>query len=94
MEKQETVVIKILGTEYRIGCAATERVSLENAAHYLDGQMQAVRQAGRVAGLEKIAVMTALNMAHDLLSSQKDFFSGQVGERLQDLNHRLDEALK
>lgn len=94
IKKQETVAVKILGTEYNIACTTTERESLENAAQYLDAQMQAMRQTGRVAGLEKIAVMTALNMAHNLLSSQKDFLSGQVGTRLRALNHRLDEILQ
>lgn len=93
-EKHDAMVIKILDTEYRIACPPAERDALKKAAAYVDLQMQQVRQAGRISGLEKIAVMTSLNMAHDLLSSQKDFLSGKLGDRLQILQNKLEDAIR
>lgn len=93
-EKHDAMVIKILDTEYRIACPPAEQDALKKAAAYVDLQMQQVRQAGRISGLEKIAVMTSLNMAHDLLSSQKDFLSGKLGDRLQILQNKLEDAIR
>lgn len=69
MSGAESIVVHLLDKEFRVACPADERDNLSRAARYLDQKMREVRSAN-VIGLERIAVMTALNLAHDLLLAQ------------------------
>ena len=91
-----TSVIKILGKEYQIACAPEEERALQAAAQHLDEQMRTIRESGKVIGLERIAIMAALNMSHELLSrsGDDDGQSAQQQQRLNKLTTTLDDTLQ
>jgi cell division protein ZapA len=64
------LTIQILDKEYRVACGPEEEQALLEAARYLSKKMQEIRDKGRVIGVDRIAVMAALNLAHDLLQCQ------------------------
>jgi cell division protein ZapA len=66
--QRDTVVITLLGKEYRIVCPPDEIEMLHKSADELQQRMQAIYDSGKVIGTDRIAVMAALNLAHDLLS--------------------------
>lgn len=70
-ERTLTLDFSILGREYKISCREDERAELVEAVDMLDARMREIRDGGRVAGLDRIAVMVALNFAHDLLRARK-----------------------
>jgi cell division protein ZapA len=89
------VTVNILDKEYRISCLPEERESLLQAAAYLDGQMREIRQGGRIIGTERVAVMAALNIANDLLTSQqsKEDGSQNISRRIKSLQEKIEIAL-
>ena len=92
---QLPVTVYILDKEYRISCPPEERESLLQSAAYVDGQMREIRNSGRVIGTERIAVMAALNIANNLLTSQKskDDVSQSVTRRIKSLQEKIEIAL-
>ena len=68
--KADTVAVSILGKEYQVACPAEQHAELLLSARYLDEQMRVIRATGKVIGLERIAVMAALNIAHELLPTR------------------------
>ena len=64
------VNVKILEKEYQISCKAEERAALMESAELLDSKMRQIRESGKVTGLDRIAVMAALNMANELLQAR------------------------
>ena len=94
-ESPQTVTVKILEREYQVACPADEVDSLTQAAKFLDKQMMEIKSSGKVVGLDRIAVMAALNITHDLLSgkAQHDETSDVVARRLEQLNKRVSSAL-
>jgi cell division protein ZapA len=70
-EANPLVKVQILGKEYPISCPEEEQHDLLLAARYLDDKMRKIRNAGRVIGTERIAVMAALNIAHELLQTSR-----------------------
>lgn len=66
----ETVFVKILDKEYQVACPREERQALIESAQLLDERMKAIRGSGAVIGLERIAVMAALNLSHELLQAK------------------------
>lgn len=86
--------VAIMGREFRVSCPENERRSLLDAASYLDKKMREIRDAGKVIGIERIAIMAALNIAHDYLSIRPDDTdSGEAKERLAHIGGLLDQAL-
>jgi len=81
---QLPITVSILDKEYRISCQPEERDALLESARYLDSKMREVRQTGRVIGTEKIAVMVALNVAHEFLELKK-----VKSDDTQTLSHRI-----
>lgn len=67
MNQQNTVTIHIMDKMYHIVCPPDERANLENAARYLDSRMREIRSNGKVIGADRVAVMAALNITHELL---------------------------
>ncbi len=63
--------VALLGRTYRVACRASERDELQEAVAFLDQRMRDIRDAGKVAGVDRIAVMAALNIAHDLLRARR-----------------------
>jgi len=89
------VTVNILDREFLIGCSADERAGLMAAATYLDGKMREVRNASRLQSVDRIAVLAALNMAHELLQAKQraESESGVMAQHLQALRTKLDAAL-
>ena len=91
--KNNTVTVKILERDYQVACPEEQEAQLIMSAKYLDKQMRGIRDSGKVIGLERIAVMAALNTGYELLSAT-DGNSAQPGnESVKRINHKLDEAL-
>ena len=95
MTQPNTVTVHILDKEYCIACPADERANLESAARYLDGKMREIRSGGKVIGADRIAVMAALNITHDLLHKQRrlDQEADSTRAKVRDLLERVDGAL-
>jgi cell division protein ZapA len=66
-----TLEVFILDKAYRINCPESEQDSLRNSAQYLDRKMREIRGSGKVIGLERIAVIAALNITHELLTASR-----------------------
>ena len=94
-EGAKTIEISILGRNYKIACAEGEREALLEASAYLDGKMNEIRKAGKVNGTDRIAVMAALNIAHEFLSIKlgNGFDIGQAKRRISQIEAKLDEVL-
>jgi cell division protein ZapA len=91
--------ISILGREYRVACKESERDELMRAVQYLDRRMREIRDAGKIAGTERIAVMAALNIAHELLGSKSasgpanGFDSAGIQRRISAMQSAIDRAM-
>ena len=94
MAEPKTVEVNLLGRSYRVACDDNEREALMQAVAYLDGKMNEIRRAGKVMGAERIAVMAALNVAHELLSVRlgSGFDLGQAKQRISALESKIDAA--
>ena len=97
MEKvsSEPISVDILDRDYQFACEPGERKALKDAAIFLDERMRAVKGTGRLMSLERIAVMTALNLSDELLRLQKNEKHRQehVDSRIRMLVDELDDAL-
>jgi len=94
--KEETVpvTVKILEKDYRIACASNHKESLEDSAALLNNKMLEIRTSGKVIGSDRIAVMAALNLAHDLLQQQQQTTSeSQLKQHLRHLREKIDGAV-
>ena len=67
----EPVEVRILDRDFTVGCEPGERDSLMAAAQFLDARMREVRGSNRIAALDRVAVLTALNLAAELLQARK-----------------------
>jgi len=94
-DKAKTVEITILGREYRVACGDEERESLLTAAAYLDRRMREIRDSAKITGNEKIAVMAALNITHELLGAKLPggFDIGDFKRRMESMQATLDTAM-
>jgi cell division protein ZapA len=89
------VSVRILDKEYQVACPANERTDLLDSAEALNAKMLEIRDSGRIVGLDRIAVMAALNMANDLLHAQaRDrILEGDVSSRLKVISDRVESVL-
>lgn len=92
----DTVSITILGRSYQITCPPEEEESLRKSARYLDKQMEKVKSRGSTLAFEKVAVMAALNICHELLqaSQQAESSENTSLEKIQSLQDKIDIALQ
>ena len=96
MSRRNTVSVDILDKEYQVACPPDEEAALTRAAGYLDQHMRDIRSTGKVIGLERVAIMAALNISHELLalkSGDNPVETSEEQERLLALNSQLDEVL-
>jgi cell division protein ZapA len=92
--ESSTLEVFILDKPYRISCPDSEKESLRNSAQYLDRKMREIRSAGKVIGLERIAVIAALNITHDLLNASSKVDSESVSQaELSKLILKIDKTL-
>lgn len=90
-EEAVPVTVKILEKDYRIACAPNHKESLEDSARLLNDKMQEIRSSGKVIGSDRIAVMAALNLAHDLLQQQQHTANdNQLSQHLRQLREKID----
>ncbi len=94
MSASEPVAISILDREVLIACTPEERPSLLEAARYLDGKMREMRSNARSATLDRVAILAALNISHELLNDRKreSTDAAQLAEKLQALNAKLERV--
>ena len=95
MAEGKTIEVSILGRNYKVACEDGERDALLQAVEYLDAKMGEIKKAGKVNGTDRIAVMAALNIAHELLSTRLGgaFDIGQAKRRIESIEAKLDEAI-
>jgi len=88
--------VRILEKEYMVACAPEERTELLDSAEFLNGRMREIRDSGKVVGLDRIAVIAALNMANELLRfrNRDNHLDSDVGGRLRILRERVESALE
>ncbi len=94
--KEETVpvTVKILEKDYRIACAPNHKQSLEDSAALLNDKMHEIRSSGKVIGSDRIAVMAALNLAHDLLQQQQhSAHDSDLQKQLRKMREKVDEVV-
>ena len=96
MSPAHTVTVKILDKDYQVACPEEQEAELVVSAKYLDKQMRAIRETGKVIGLERIAVMAALNISYELLQASEgggtETTTPDAGA-VDSLNRKLDDAL-
>ena len=95
-ERVSRVSVRLLDREYQVACPAEERSDLLDSAEYLDAKMKEVRDSGKVVGLDRIAVISALNIANELIKLKRNgsTLESDVGTRLRHLRERVEAALE
>lgn len=88
------ITVRILDKDYQVACPDEERAALLESAALLNRKMQEIRESGKVVGLDRVAVMAALNLSHEILQHQSATDQAQhaLVERLRTLNDRLASA--
>lgn len=91
----EPVTVHILDREFHVACTPDERAGLLAAARYLDEKMREMRNGARTAGLDRIAILAALNICHELLAERArgSSESSRLAEKLQAINLKLERVL-
>ncbi len=95
-ETHARVSVRILEKEYHITCPIEERSDLLDSAEFLNAKMREIRDGGKVVGLDRIAVIAALNMANELLRfrNRDTDLESEMGGRLRILRERVESALE
>ena len=94
MSIPNTMTVKILDKDYQVACPEEMEAELLVSAKYLDKQMRGIRETGKVIGLERIAVMAALNITHELLQPNNEGdMDDTAGDSVKRLSSKLDSAL-
>lgn len=93
--EQLTTTVNILDKDYRISSPPEEQEALNAAAQHLDNKMREIRASGKVIGFERIALMAALNIAHEMLTSNREAhtFKDDIQNHIQSLAEKLDDVL-
>lgn len=91
----KTLDIKLLDRELRVACPEEERTELLEAVTYLDKRMREIRDAGKIASVERIALMAALNITHELLGMKvgRGIDLADFRRRMDSMQTAIDEAL-
>lgn len=94
--KPQPVSLSIMGKEYKIACTPDEQSDLFQSAQKLDFQMRQMRDSGKVAGADRIAVMAALNLAHELqlMKTQNAQLNKALNECLEKMTHKIENVLE
>jgi cell division protein ZapA len=95
MAELTTVTVQILGKPYQVSCPEEEVEALSASARYLDNKMASIKSSGKIVGLDRIAVMAALNIANEFLTSEHTYqeSTDTVDTRMARMVNRLDVAL-
>ena len=94
MSEVKGVDVNIMGREFKVSCTDDEREGLLTAVSYLDKKMRDIRDNGKVIGVERIAIMAALNLAHELLTTRSGGVNlGDTRKRVLDMQKQIDTAI-
>jgi cell division protein ZapA len=96
VSRQNTVTVTILDKDYQVACPPGQEQELLAAARHLDQSMRDIRATGKVIGLERVAIMAALNMSHELLATRDGRTAKPLDDqedRIRDVTAQLEEAL-
>ena len=94
-DKVKTLDVTILDQPFRVACPTDERAELLDAVAYLDKKMREIRDIGKVATLERIAIMSALNITHELLTTRlgTGFDMAEFKRKIDSMQATIDVAL-
>lgn len=94
MSIAKSVDVQIMGRDFTVSCTDEERQGLLNAVNYLDKKMRDIRDTGKVVGVERIAIMAALNLSHEVLNTKSgDIDIGDYKRRINVMQSQIDEAI-
>ena len=98
-QDQARVSVRIMEKEYVIACPYEERTALLDTAEFLNNRMREVRDSGKVVGLDRIAVMVALNLANELLrlknhDARHEKIESDASGRVRALRERVEGAIE
>lgn len=94
MSEAKGMDVSIMGREFRVACPDDEQEELLSAVSFLDRKMREIRDSGKVIGVERIAIMAALNIAHELLTTRTGGFDiGDFKRRIGSMQDQLDQAM-
>ena len=94
MSEIKAVDVNIMGREFAVACSEEEREGLMTAVGYLDKKMREIRDTGKVVGVERIAIMAALNLTHELLTVRSNGFDiGDLKRRIISMQEQIDQAV-
>lgn len=94
MSESKSLQIAIMGRDFRVACPEDEQAGLLEAVDYLNKKMLEIREGGKVIGLERIAIMAALNIAHEFLTTKVGGFDmGEVRRRMARMETAIDQAM-
>jgi len=87
--------IRIMDKDYRVACPADQQATLKDSADFLNDRLNDIKNKGSIIGTERIAIMAALNLAHELLGSQDSIDNlSDVDSRMLNLQKKIDIALR
>ncbi len=92
----KTIPVSIMGREFRVACTDEERPQLTAAVEYLNGKMEEIRDRSKVSGLDRIAIMAALNIAHEYLTTRVGGSGTDVADvkrRISGMESAIDQAM-
>ncbi|MDD2832502.1 MAG: cell division protein ZapA [Methylotenera sp.] len=94
MSEIKGVDVNIMGRDFTVSCTDEERPGLINAVNYLDKKMRDIRDGGKVVGVERIAMMAALNLSHELLNSKSGNIDvGDIKRRIFLMQDQIEQAI-
>jgi len=94
VDNTEAVTIRVLDKDYQVACPVDERDALLDSARFLDSKMREIRENRKMVGTDRVAVMAALNIAHDLLQCESGKDGGpSTKTRLRGLQTKVEAAI-
>jgi len=95
MSESKSLQVSIMGRDFRVACPDDEQAGLLEAVDYLNKKMLEIRDAGKVIGIERIAIMAALNIAHEMLTTKigGGFDLAEIKRRMNRMETLIDHAM-
>ncbi len=95
MNEVKGLDVAIMGREFRVACPEDEQEALLQSVDYLDKKMREIRDSGKVIGVERIAIMAALNITHELLNTRiaGSFDIGEFKSRIDAMQAQIEQAM-
>ncbi len=93
MSQSNGVDIQVLNKKFTVSCTEDERPALDTAVNFLNKKMVEIKDNGNFIGIEKIAVMAALNLAHEVLNIESGNVNiGECKQKITELQDKIDAA--